>query len=354
MRWRHDTWVKRGGLALAVVVLFSGGYLWFWLRSAEHRVSQICGGMLPVDDTVGMIFGVDDLKLENKKLNITSTEVPELSWRCKANNIWVTIEPATGTEDTLGPSSFSSSNHEHLPVPLGSGWTGFVLRDDGSDKGAVLLDCRNWAGDKGEGLFITVRDSYGADTRLENRADLARVLTGTARRAAEKTGCDAEPGSTIDRIAPLPPEAPRRLSEATGTCQGMTSQPSARGTAAGGSPAEYCVLGPEVPQGGGPEQGLVLTAMYGPYAVPIPGFLKEPAGIRGDSMWASATCKDVLGTARYLASPQDERRLFTSEENSSALEPLTDAELADFARFAEASAARHGCEAPVLPPAADA
>lgn len=344
--------MKRGGLALAVTVLFSGGYLWFRLSSPEHRVSQICGGMLPVDDTVGMVSGLDDLKLEDRKLDVAPTEVPELSRRCKANNIWVTIEPATGTQDTLGPSSFASSNHDHLPVPLGSGWTGFVLRDDHSDKGAVLLDCRNWSGDKGEGLFITVRDSDGADTGLQNRVDLARVLTGTARRAADTTGCDAEPGSAIDRIAPPPPETTRKISEATGTCAGMTSQAFARGTAAGRSPAEYCVLGQEGVNG--PEEGLVLTAVYGPYALPIPDHSQEPAGIRGTSMWASATCGDVLGAARYRAAPQNERRLFTSEDDSPSLEPLTDAELADFARFAEASAARHGCEAPVLPPAADA
>lgn len=327
--------MKRGGAALAVMVLLGGGSVWLWQRSAGHRMSEICGGMLPVDDTLAMVHGSDDLELEDRHIS-ASTGSPELSRRCKANNIWVTIEPASGSERPFGPVTFKR-RIDALPVPIGSGWTGFVARGNGSDSGALLLECENWARGTGEGLLVTVRDSDGAAQDPANRTDLARVLTGTARRAAERAGCDAAPGSDVRAMPPLPPETDRPTAEATGTCRGTTSRPSGHETAAGRSPAEYCVL----------RDGLVLSAMYGPYAEEE----DEPAGVGASSMWGSATCKGVLGTARYRAWPQDETRVFTSrgEGESHLLEPPTDAELADLTRFAQASAARHGCGRPELP-----
>ena len=347
MQWRQNTWLRWAAAGLAVVALIGGGSLWFWLRSTEHRVSKICGGMLPAGDTAGMISDAGDLRLEDRHLDRTPVEVSELSRRCKANNIWVTIEPATGTDDSLGDSAFDGGNG-HLPVPLGSGWTGFVVRDDHDDAGAVLLDCANWGADKGEGLYITVRDSDGADTGPENRASLVRVLTGTALRAAEATGCEAEPAEWAGKIAPLPPETPRKLSGATGTCAGTTSQDMAREAPAGTSPVEVCILGPDVARG--PGKGIVLTAKYGPYAVPVSEYSKGPAGVKSLYMWGSAVCGGPLGTARYTAVPRNENRVFASERDPARAEPPTEAELADLARFAEASAERHGCEPPAVPP----
>ncbi|TDC90150.1 hypothetical protein [Actinomadura sp. 7K507] len=343
MRWRHDSWVTRGGLGLAVLVLLGGGYLLLRPDSPEERLSEICGGMLPARDTLGMIFDADDLDIEDRLIG-DSAGVPELSRRCKANNILVTIEPATGTGRPFGTRAFKP-RHQAMPVPLGSGWTGFVVRDDDSDTAEVLLGCDGWPFLEAKGLLVTVRDGYGADMDPRHRADIARLVTDIARRAAEKTGCDTEPGSRIEGIAPLPPETFSRVSGATGTCKGMTSRPSARETPAGISPVEYCVL----------KDGLVLTAAYGPYPKIDPE-ADDPAGVSASSMWGTAACEGVLETAYYRAVPRDYTRNLAAGDGASEddAEPPTEAELADLARFAEASAARHGCEAPVLPSGADA
>ncbi|MFH8790866.1 hypothetical protein [Streptomyces roseoverticillatus] len=99
-------------------------------------------------------------------------------------------------------------------VPIGAGWPGSIASDDGQLFGIVELTCRN---KQEESLLVTSRVLYlKADD--ENRAGLARFTTSTAKRAAERFGCDAPMGKVTGSVAPDPVRNQVPLGKAAGTC----------------------------------------------------------------------------------------------------------------------------------------
>jgi hypothetical protein len=338
MRWGDiNIWVRRGGAAVTALAVVGGGYLFIQQRSPEHRLSEACAGALPVTDMLAMT-GEGDFKLTSWEFDVSSgvVEPAGLATSCKAGGVQVEIQTASGAHLPFGDYTFHRRD-DVLPVPLDSGWAGFIVAEEEDELGvSVLLDCPNWTPRQGSGILVFAGADVADSTNPASRTRLARIATGTAQRAADRTGCEATPGSRIDRVAPVPAAA-RPTTATKGTCAGMTSRRSAQETPAGTAPVEYCVL----------DGGLVLRAAYGPFVGDDDkkqDIHDDPAGILPDTAWASATCKGAQATALYWAVPaeDDTDRSFTSQ-------PLSKSERNDLRHFARASATRHGCSTPTLP-----
>ncbi|WP_143664936.1 hypothetical protein [Streptomyces sp. TLI_55] len=326
-----------GGTIAALVVL-GGGLLWFKEHTPADQMAEMCGGVLPVDEmleltgttALGFDHADDDLELDTWHLTAASgvAEPEGLSVACRTNTgIEVFIQTADGTND---PYFLSSPRDDALPLPLGAGWTGFVMGSTVS----VLLDCPDWGSRQGGGILVTAEAEGGS------RATVARLATVAAERTAERTGCGGETGARITRI---PGDAGGRkvtTDEATGTCATLRSHSRMRETAAPGtSPLEECVLGEE----------LVLRAFYGTFISERDrygeyGSFRKPTGDDSGGAWGSATdCQGLFGTAVY------ELRTIDDGDHDLVSDPLTSAERDDLRRFAEGSAERHGCRGLVLP-----
>jgi hypothetical protein len=171
------------------------------------------------------------------------------------------------------------------PVPLGHGWTGYFDGRSGRDASsarataAVLLDCTGdgtgrpgadpaggVAGGLRSDLLITV-DGDMEGTAVDNPGDrvrLARIATGTARRAAERFGCPAPLGTPPLRV-PLPVGEDEDVdpAETRGTCAGVPGFRGARmwESERGDTPREHCEVGDGERSG-----AYELDAYYGPYA----------------------------------------------------------------------------------------
>ncbi|MFF3325893.1 hypothetical protein [Streptomyces sp. NPDC002889] len=340
MRWRDiNIWVKRGGAAVTAAALAGGGYLWLERHSPEHKLSEACSGMLPVAETMAVTG--DDFKLSSWGYDVSSgvVEPPGLAARCHIGSTWVDIQTASGAHSPFGDYTFQRRD-DVLPVPLGSGWSGFIVAEEEDELGAsVLLDCPDWNSREGSGILVTVTKSYTDAHSTSARRNLARVAAGTAQRAAERTGCHADPGTRIERVdpAPPPPDTSVAAEFPKGTCTGLTSHRAFRETAADTAPVEHCVL----------EDGLALHAEYGPFARSESdgeyGGQSRPAGNARHFAWASARCQGADDIAMYWATPTEN----ADREPSKQL--LNAAELNDLRRFARDSAARHGCSAPTVP-----
>ncbi|MFG3508123.1 hypothetical protein ACGF5F_21775 [Streptomyces sp. NPDC047821] len=270
-------------------------------------------------------------------------------WYCVASTADVERDGrgrvAVGIERADG--SASRRDGEGGAVPLGHGWTGsFAFGDD--DRAAVrhaavsvLVDCGKGSGD---GLLATVeaRLARGGDFRdARTRVRLAAVLTETVTAYAERTGCDARTGSPV-RDVPAPADrTPRPLGGAAGTCAGLVDPATARAwgvtTVAEHprtpAPVETCGLG-----GPGGTPLYDFTALYGPYARHEQ---RQGGAATAGAPRLTAVCPGAGGTARYSAHP-------SSDALREGAPPLDRAGLqAALKRFADRSAAAHGCAVPV-------
>lgn len=316
-------------------------------------MAEICNGVLPVDEMVeltdpdaeyanGSGYKLESWHPGGPSLGGEPEGLP-VSCRATPSGVVVTIETVDHAYDAYFMHSFQR-REDVLPLPLGHGWTG-LLEQDGTGLGSaitasVLLDCPDWSRGQGSGILVTA----SADG---DRTPIARVATVAAERTASRSGCGADPGEKITRIAGRGAGQETSAGEAKGTCAGLRSQSRMRETAAGVAPAEACVLGRE----------LVLRAYYGPF---VPGSFEgsrsqgpygefeKPSGEDGFGMWGSAHCPGGTKTAVYnISTVEKSKRDFTEQ-------PLTSQEREDLRTFATRSAARHGCTAPVLPnPSAD-
>ncbi|MGW7406902.1 hypothetical protein ACWGI9_24810 [Streptomyces sp. NPDC054833] len=267
-----------------------------------------------------------------------------LSVACQVNGVEVHVGPSAGNISPFGSYTFQQGN-DVLPVPLGDGWSGFLVAGQEDGLGvSVLLNCTNWEPSRGSGIPVTADTDTDTDSAsASGRARIARIATLTAKKSAEKTGSDAEPGSRISRVDPQSTTTRKSADRATGTCAGTHSRSSVRETAARSAPVEYCLLGDE----------LRLWASYGPFSNtaetrcdgPYDGYDK-PSGLRPGTAWGTATCAGAQGMGLYTVSPvEGSDRRFDSR-------PLTAREWQDLRQFAQRSAARHHCSSPVLPRAA--
>jgi hypothetical protein len=261
-----------------------------------------------------------------------------LATRCMVDGVEIAIETTAGALNAYGAYQ---DDEKAFPVPLNGGWQGLMVTKGEEATASVLLSCKNWLPNQGSGILVTADSPYDVEVTEAVRLKLARAATETARRAAEKTGCETEPGETGKLTAPATAARTMSAGTATGTCKGMTSSPTVRETAAAKSPVEECVL----------VGSLRLVAAYGPFSDASEAVVNgkygghdKPSGVDRSTAWTSVTCQGALGIGYYHASPvEGSDRKFTSD-------PLTKQERADLTHFAEQSATRHGCGAPAKLP----
>src|SRR4051812_30823988 len=349
MTWDPRTWLRRNGkrrlinYALTLAVL-GAGYYGFQLQYPAAKTARVCSGMLPVDPVLSLA-GKSKLSLlglgfhvSSKQFDVSSdvTEPSGLATTCDVDGVVISIETASGAHNAYGFYSFQR-DQESFPVPLDAGWQGFMVTDEDEATASVLLSCKNWTPEEGSGILVVGESPYDSEPTKAVRLDLARTVTGAARRAAEKTDCATEPGDSGKLTAPAAEAKTVSASDATGTCKGVTSVKGVGKTAVGTSPAEECLL----------VGGLQLAAAYGPFSDASQAVVNgpygghdTPSGTDEYTAWTSATCQGALGVGYYHASPlEGSDRRFTTD-------PLTKEERADLEHFAALSAARHGCSTP--------
>jgi hypothetical protein len=333
------------GSTVALAVL-GAGYYGFQLQYPAAKTARACSGMLPVDSVLDLA-GKSKLSLLGLGFEVSSwqfdvsgdvTEPAGLATRCEVDGIEIAIETTGGAHSAY--AAFQGDEKISV-VPLEAGWQGFMVTDDLESTASVLLSCKNWSPKEGSGILVTADSPYDTEVTESIRLKLAQVATGTARRAADKTGCETQSGDTGKLTAPETTARTVSADAATGTCKGMTSVLKVQETAAAMAPVEECVL----------VGSLRLFAEYGPFSDASDAVVNgkygghdTPSGVEGSTAWTSATCQGALGIGYYHASPvEGSDREFTST-------PLTKSERADLQRFAEQSAARHGCVAPAALP----
>ncbi|GAA4075235.1 hypothetical protein [Streptomyces shaanxiensis] len=331
------------GSSVALAVL-GAGYYGFQVQYPAAKTGRACSGMIPVDSVLDLA-GKSKLSLLGLGFDVSSrqfdvsrdvTEPAGLATRCVVDGVEISIETSAGALNAYGAYTFQG-DPESFPVPMNAGWQGLMVTEDDQATASVLLSCKNWTSKDGGGVLVTADSPYDSKVTEAVRLKLARVATGTAQRAAEKTGCVTEPGNAGELTAPAAAAKTVSADDATGTCKGMTSVSEVRETAAGVSPAEECLL----------VGSLQLRAAYGPFSDASDAVVNGkygghdiPSGVERHTAWTSATCQGALGIGYYNASPVDGNdRSFTSN-------PLTKDERANIQRFADQSAARHGCDSP--------
>ncbi|MET7615891.1 hypothetical protein [Streptomyces sp. NPDC005408] len=263
---------------------------------------------------------------------------------------------------TLGiwRTSDSSVSFEagRFSAPLGHGWTGSFnydpdVRSDDHDeaKATLLLDCGK---EPRDGLLVTVDASLGRGDFDEPaaRTRLTAVLTGTAERYAKRTGCKAPMGKPVKDVGVVTTTWDYKpLAKASGSCAGIVTPAEARRwgvqtaveIAAAPAPIESCSLG------GFKASGLYdFRAYYGPFAEEelSKGSYDSRDDDKADSpdgsYALSAECRGAQGTALFtvesLHDEWDRGRAATVVDHKGLRAALK--------RFAERSAAWHGCGKP--------
>lgn len=308
----------------AVVLLVGAGGYGFWQQYPAAMVGRVCGGMLPVDPFLDL-SGASRLSLIGSDFEVRKRTLGvapgSLGQSCEVGTAEVRISRA---DDQYAGLRYRSYASDDFPVPLEAGWTGFV--SDASRFASVMVGCRNWGRDEGAGIVVTTRLLSPASVP-DPRRKLVRAVIETARSAAEQTGCDAQLGEDAELAVPEGATRTTPAAEASGTCAGMSSVETVQETDAGTALLEKCKL----------VGGLELTAMYGHFEKDFTNglsHLSEPSGADTIYPWTSATCASPLDRGLYFG------------ERPSGEGPVSDAELADLQRFAQQSAARHGCAPP--------
>lgn len=334
--------------SVVTLAVLGAGYYGFQLQYPAAKTGRACNGMLPVDSTLDLT-GKSRLTLLGLGYDVSSwqfdvshdvTEPPGLATRCIVDGVEISIETTAGAHNAYGVYTFQR-DQDSFPVPLNAGWQGFMVTEGEESTASVLLSCKNWSPRDGSGILVAAESPYDTQVTKAIRLKLARVVTGTAQRAAETTGCVTSPGDTGKVTAPDANARTVAVDDARGTCKGMTSASTVRETDAETSPVEECLL----------TGRLLLTAEYGPFSDASDAVVNgkygghdTPSGVERSAAWTSATCQGALGIGYYHASPvEGNDRSFTSN-------PLSKSERADLQLFAEQSAARHGCDSPAALP----
>nr|WSZ14233.1 hypothetical protein OH837_13330 [Streptomyces canus] len=331
---------------MVTLAVLGAGYYGFQLQYPAAKTARACSGMLAVDSVLDLA-GKSKLSLLGLGFSVSSrqfdvsgdvTEPAGLATRCTVDGIEIAIETAAGAQNAYGAYQ---DDEKTTPVPLSGGWQGLMVTKNEEATASVLLSCKNWSPKEGSGILVTADSPYDVEATESMRLKLARAATGTAQRAAEKTGCQTEPGDSRELAAPEATARTVSVGSATGTCKGMTSTQRVRETAAGKSPVEECVL----------DGGLRLVSAYGPFSDASDAVVNgkygghdTPSGVDRSTAWTSATCQGALGIGYYHASPVE------GSDRKLSSDPLTKEERADLEHFAEQSAVRHGCGAPAALP----
>ncbi|MFB6939936.1 MULTISPECIES: hypothetical protein [unclassified Streptomyces] len=229
-----------------------------------------------------------------------------------------------------------------LMSPVGNGRPAILKTGTSTAAASGALACGPGESDSLTVVMTAVRDGSGkAFDRPEQRARLARALTGTLDRTAEQWHCTGKTAGS-GPITAVPGDTTRTLKaagRATGTCAGIGS-PVYEAAADGPAPVEDCVLADA-----SGTRLFQLSAYYGPFAkaarletVRGKQILTEAGGADG-LYWTTSACEDG-GAALFSVEP-----LF--DEETKAFHPA-DPKLQQAAlqTFAENSAQRHGCPSP--------
>ncbi|MEU0846233.1 hypothetical protein ABZ370_43290 [Streptomyces sp. NPDC005962] len=353
------------GSAITVcLVAIAGGTFYFTGGYAKWRdgrsLNEACGGVVPKDEArTG--FGSDHVRAESDTTRyfpggedgrITNCYVEDPD-----NGKTITVDMHWSSQAERVASAIK---HDSLTavgggaVPMGRGWPGTVVSDEGL-YGGMELGCRN---KKGESLLVS---TYAFDNLLdpanpgEGRAAFARVTSGIAKSADEKFNCDAPSGNVIKKIAPNPPQNPTPVAQAEGTCsavaklnlKGHKLESVAEAPVDPTSPAEDCYL-----NNAKGEPAYRLTALYGSFAKNVrdksSSFeLHDSLGAGEDSgadakthrAYGNARCPEGLGTGLYTLSGLSWR----TQGEPSLKKPDPAFERATLKAFAQQSAKRHGC-----------
>ncbi|KUJ64501.1 hypothetical protein ACZ90_58140 [Streptomyces albus subsp. albus] len=360
----------QGAAALAVAAAGVAGALVWFTGDDGVALDQACAGTIAAHEVSGLLGDGDRDVDSEQRGSFGSRRGNTLSVRCQVQagggRVAVTIKGVPRPEREHGRGSLYTERlgGAVLPVPVGHGWSGILetpRKDDESKAIATLsLDC---ARDRG-GLLVTVETSLPRATAdlpdprtvddPATRLAIVRAATATAANADRHWDCGAKLGRPVRSVGlPVAPDEYEPLLDADGTCRGVP--PAARlsistawETASGGL-REECALGT---RGGAPR--FWLEGYYGPYAEEVRAQYArdydyenvtpddKPSGRLGQSgYWASAECPGTGEPALYMVEPD------STDRQSRPLDLAY--ERTALRAFAEHSAKRHGCEAPVFP-----
>ncbi|WP_064273603.1 hypothetical protein [Streptomyces sp. RTd22] len=353
-----------GSAIAACLLAIAGGTFYFTGSYAKWRdgrsLNEACGGVVPKDE-VRTALGSAHVRAESdttryfpsgEEGRITNCYVEDpdngktitvdLHWASKAERVASAIKHEFLT--TVGGAA----------VPMGRGWPGTVVSDEGL-YGGVELGCRN---KKGESLLVSTfafDDLLDPENPDEGRGAFARVTSGIAKNAAEKYDCDTQSGDAIKKIAPNPLRNPTPIAQAEGTCSAVAKLDLKRrnlesvteAPADPTSPAEDCYL-----NNAKGEPVYRLTALYGSFAKSVryksSSFeLHNSLGAGEDSgadakthrAYRNARCPEGLDTGLYTLSGLS----WSTQSEPSLKEPDPAFERAALKAFAQQSAKRHGC-----------
>ncbi|WP_137988798.1 hypothetical protein [Streptomyces vilmorinianum] len=332
---------KAAGGAL-VLALVAGGLIWgFGLRGdgSGPVPEDTCRGALAVEEARGF-FGGAELEFGGH----TAEWVGHETEYCAA---WARGEQSGGVQLRLNirPAAAhraSGAAEETSATPIGFGWNGSFVSGRRPEAG-VLVDC---APLPGKGLLVLAEARKDTDELSDAQVlQVARFATESARRAAERFGCEGPLGqrpSTVDRTE----WQERPVARAEGTCRGVVgSQDAARlrlttvsEMPAGRALTERCTMD-RAAKDRATMRRFRLTAYYGPSAeqeMYLDG--RYPGSVKG-AVTRSQPCKGGLGTAYFkfeeFPRPDAEKGVRSSVAGADALKLVT--------AFATASGARHGC-----------
>jgi hypothetical protein len=329
--------------AIPLALLLAAGYGWYRTSDTgerwryEDRLATYCEGLLPVAESVALPSYSTDVGLSGDSAGGTDDN----RWsKCHVADTQLLIalipHDAIRNRNLFGDplSLLDDQGSGHLPVAIGGGWQGHTdFRDTG-----VVLDCA----ERPASLVVAV----SADESHENAAEtrqIARLVTATATRAAEKWSCEAPLGNDVPPISMR--SGHTTPGEATGTCAGVPEPDDdsvdwlRETTTPGTALRETCALGETKARD---EELYWFEASFGPYAQRLRTSDDGPVGHHGDAgadlhrAWASAACGDgprallVVNDMEYAAPSRGYLR--------TALRA-----------FAEKTARRHGCTNLALP-----
>jgi hypothetical protein len=381
-RWAREHQRQRtvvvGGVVLGMVV---AGTWWLrpWDDQLERRVADLCGGTLAVGETMDLVAttaefverlggsGAGEVRIEEVR---SVDEGGERFARCRFGGYEATVTRITPESEGVAFEDVAVPNVGYgLPVPLGSGWTGY-------HGGAVVLVAVPCAGSRDslavEAENIDMMNEVLADDP-DTRSAVTAMVTATALHAAEEWDC------RIGQVRPLrtapPPvswETRELPAEADGTCAGLPLARVPQVTNVWETVTAADALVESCPLGAAGQRRYQLDAYFGPSAqirlglyadygsFSLPSRAGQPAGSLADAgrsdylddveLWGTASCPTDAG---HRQPALFEVRLGPSAEadaggrGPSWAEPATSsAVLADFARQA---AQRHGCTQLHLP-----
>lgn len=326
----------------AAVFYLSGGYR-DWRD--DRALDSACSGALPGDEVREVLGGGHPEVSEDG----TVTASTGLLTHCAVHGTertGISLEAREGPEypGLMTALKYHHSNYaQQMAVPLGAGWHGVLVHDNGPLSAVVELACTD-ADHRGHGVLALIRTD-GRDEAVERsarrRAAFGRLATAFATKVAEQHGCAAEPGDEIDSVPASPRTAPRSLAKGSGTCEalpavvrrgsGLALDQVWQAPADGSAPLEDCYL-----LGGG-KQRYQLTAFYGGLA----GNGHAAAGDVSRAVTAKASCPDGSPDAFYALT-----RFEQSDDDSRPHgEKVSAVERSALRTFAERSAERHGCSA---------